>query len=229
MIATVGHSLISLAASLKQSSGTTVSLSTINTISPILVARPFAAQGRHFCPLSSHISWIARPRAFSSRSSSPKWERSCSCWREGGEWRRREGGLEGKDVLNLGVLGGLRVWPKDWEVPAVALVIVPPCPQTTDSSPSRFWYWIPYGMGALWPTLELGLPSGAFEESEWRLARLAAALVTSISKCFSVFKDNVRAIKLSAQLFSRGGAKNLYHNSYSKLSWISLPSWIRQV
>ena len=140
-------------------------------------AQPFAAQGRHFWPLSSLISWIVRPRAFSSRSSSPKWERSCSCWREGGEWHWTEGGLEGKDVqLNLGVLRGL-VRPKP----------------------------------------------------EWCLARLAAALATSISKCFSVSKDNARAIKLSAQLFLRGEAKNLYHNSYSKLSWISLPSWIHQI
>ena len=56
-----------------------------------------------------------------------------------------EGGLEGKEVLNLGVLGGLRVvGPKGWDVPGVL-----PCPQTTDSSPSRFWYWIPYGVGAV--------------------------------------------------------------------------------
>ena len=51
-------------------------------------------------------------------------------------------------MLKFGVLG-LRAGPKDWEVPGVVLVIVPPCPHTTDSSPSRFWYWIPYCTGAL--------------------------------------------------------------------------------
>ena len=67
----------------------------------------------------------------------------------------------------------------------------------------------------------LALPSIAFEEVELREVILAdafaAALARSISKCFSVFKDNARPIKSSARLFSRRGG-GLYHNSYSKLS-----------
>ena len=51
-------------------------------------------------------------------------------------------------MLKLGVLG-LRAGPKDWEALGVVPVIVPPCPQTTDSSPSLFWYWIPYCIGEL--------------------------------------------------------------------------------
>ena len=46
--------------------------------------------------------------------------------------------------------------------------------------------------------------------------RLAAALATRISRCFSVFKDNANPIKSSVRL--EEGAKILYHNSYSKLS-----------
>ena len=95
MIATVGHCLISLAAFLKKSSRM-VSLSTINKLSSILVAQPFAAQGCYFWPLSSQISWITRPRAFSSGSSSLKWESSES----GGLVERRQRGtlLEGRRI-----------------------------------------------------------------------------------------------------------------------------------
>ena len=69
MIATVGHSAISRAASLRQSSGTTVSESTMSTISPSRHARPFAAHGRNLRPLASYTSSIAIWSAFSSRSS----------------------------------------------------------------------------------------------------------------------------------------------------------------
>ena len=56
MMATSGDSASSRAASRKQSSGTTVSESTIRMISPILIDRPFAAQGLHLSPLSLHVS-----------------------------------------------------------------------------------------------------------------------------------------------------------------------------